>query len=46
MVTVEMVKGLEFDAILAVTVTMNENEKYMAYTRALDAFGVATDFLS
>lgn len=43
LVTVEMVKGLEFDAVLAVTDSMSENEKYIAFTRALDSLGVVPD---
>lgn len=34
--TVEECKGLEFDAALVVTNEMSVNEKYIAYTRALD----------
>lgn len=29
-------KGLEFDSVLVITDEMNENEKYIAYTRALN----------
>lgn len=41
LVTVEMVKGLEFDVVLAIGTEMTENEKYIAYTRALDLLAVA-----
>ena len=33
---VELVKGLEFDAVVAVIDDMSTNEQYVAYTRALD----------
>lgn len=33
---VEESKGLEFDAVIVLTNEMNENEKYISYTRALD----------
>lgn len=32
---VNQVKGLEFDEVVVVNDGMNENEKYVAYTRAL-----------
>ena len=34
-VTVEMSKGIEYDAVLVITEGMTTNEKYVAYTRAL-----------
>ena len=34
--SVELAKGLEFDAVVAVTDLMTEEEKYVAFTRALD----------
>ena len=34
--TAEQAKGLEFETVFAVTGRMSENEKYIAYTRALD----------
>ena len=36
LVTVEQAKGLEFETVFAITGRMSENEKYIAYTRALD----------
>lgn len=36
LMTVEQAKGLEFRTVFAVTGRMDENEKYIAYTRALD----------
>lgn len=36
LMTVEQAKGLEFETVFAVTGRMSENEKYIAYTRALD----------
>ena len=35
-ITPEMAKGLEFDAVVAVTQDFTDNERYIAYTRALD----------
>ena len=34
--TVENAKGLEFDAVVAISADMEVNEQYIAYTRALD----------
>ena len=34
--TVDQVKGLEFEAVIAVSGRMTNNEKYIAYTRALN----------
>ena len=34
--TAESVKGLEFDAVVAVVDSMTANEQYVSYTRALD----------
>ena len=34
--TVEQVKGLEFGTVFALSGRMSQNEKYIAYTRALD----------
>ena len=42
-ISVETAKGLEFDAVLVVTDSMTENEKYIAFTRALDRLVVVTD---
>ncbi len=39
--TVEMVKGLEFDHVLAIPQNMTDNEMYIAYTRALETLTVA-----
>ena len=36
LMTAEQAKGLEFETVFAVTGRMSENEKYIAYTRALD----------
>ena len=36
LMTVEQTKGLEFETVVAVSGRMSENEKYVAYTRALD----------
>ena len=36
LMTVDQVKGLEFDTVIAVAGRMSENEKYITYTRALD----------
>ena len=35
-ITVEEAKGLEFDAVLVIENQLNGNERYIAYTRALD----------
>ncbi len=45
-VSVEMVKGLEFDAVVAIVEGMSVNEKYVAYTRALDDLVVVRDVFS
>ena len=34
--TVEMVKGLEFECVVTISEHMTKNEKYIAYTRALE----------
>lgn len=36
LMTAEQAKGLEFETVFAVSGTMTQNEKYIAYTRALD----------
>lgn len=36
LMTVEQAKGLEFETVFAVSGRMSENEKYIAYTRALN----------
>ncbi len=41
-ITIEEAKGLEFDAVLVVDNYMNINEKYVAYTRALDNLIITT----
>ncbi len=41
-ITVEEAKGLEFDAVLVVDNYMNVNERYIAYTRALDNLVITT----
>lgn len=42
-VTVEIAKGLEFDAVVAVIDQMSDNEKYITFTRALDNLMVVRD---
>ncbi|WP_293693286.1 AAA family ATPase [uncultured Phascolarctobacterium sp.] len=37
---VETVKGLEFECVLALTDSMNDNEKYITFTRALSCLAV------
>ena len=39
--TVEMVKGMEFSSVFVVDINMNKREKYVAYTRALNKLVVA-----
>lgn len=39
--TVEMVKGMEFSSVFVVDIDMNKREKYVAYTRALNKLVVA-----
>lgn len=41
--SVEQAKGLEFDIVVAITDQMTENEKYIAYTRALDSLIVVRE---
>ena len=41
--TVEQAKGLEFDSVVVITDHMTNNEKYIAYTRALDTLIVVRD---
>ena len=41
---VREIKGLEFDNVFVVTESMNRNEKYIAYTRALKKLFVSSDF--
>lgn len=36
LMTIEQVKGLEFHTVFAITGRMSKNEKYIAYTRALE----------
>jgi len=43
MMTVEQAKGLEFNTVFAVSHNMGENEKYVAFTRALDCLYVFDD---
>lgn len=38
--SVEEVKGMEFDAVVVFTANMTDNEKYVAFTRALDCLYV------
>lgn len=43
LMTVEQAKGLEFNTVFAVSHHMGENEKYVAFTRALDCLYVFDD---
>lgn len=45
-ISVEMAKGLEFEAIVAIVDQMSNNEKYISYTRALDRLAVVRDNFS
>ena len=36
LITIDQAKGLEFETVFALSGTMTKNEKYIAYTRALD----------
>jgi len=45
LMTIDQVKGLEFEAVVAVSGRMSNNEKYIAYTRALDELYVFDDEL-
>lgn len=40
--SVQEAKGLEFETVLVDDIDMNENEKYVAYTRALDSLYVVS----
>lgn len=40
--SVQEAKGLEFETVLVDNIDMNENEKYVAYTRALDSLYVVS----
>ena len=40
--SVQEAKGLEFETVLVDDINMNENEKYVAYTRALDSLYVVS----
>ena len=42
-ISVETAKGLEFDAVVVITDSLTENEKYIAFTRALDRLIVVSD---
>ena len=42
-ITAETAKGLEFDTVVAVTDQMEDNEKYISYTRALERLYVVKD---
>lgn len=44
--SVEMAKGLEFEAVVAIVDQMSNNEKYISYTRALDRLAVVRDHFS
>lgn len=41
LITIKQAKGLEFGTVIAFSARMTENEKYIAYTRALDELYVA-----
>lgn len=45
-VSVEIAKGLEFEAVVAIVDQMSHNEKYISYTRALDKLAVVRDEFS
>ena len=40
--SVQEAKGLEFETVIVDDIDMNENEKYVAYTRALNSLYVIT----
>ena len=42
-ISVETAKGLEFDTVVVITDSLTENEKYIAFTRALDHLIVVSD---
>lgn len=42
-VSVEMAKGLEFEYVVAVTDQMSDNERYVSFTRAMEALVVVPD---
>ncbi len=42
-ISVETAKGLEFDIVVVITDSLTENEKYIAFTRALDRLIVVSD---
>lgn len=42
-ISVEMAKGLEFNAVLAIVDQMDDNEQYVAFTRALDVLYITRD---
>lgn len=44
--SVEIAKGLEFEAVVAIVDQMSNNEKYISYTRALDSLSVVRDNFS
>lgn len=44
--SVEIAKGLEFEAVVAIVDQMSNNEKYISYTRALDYLTVVRDKFS
>ena len=46
LMTVEQAKGLEFETVFAVSGRMSSNEKYIAYTRALDELYVYDDVVN
>lgn len=45
-ISVETAKGLEFEAAVVIVDHMSNNEKYIAYTRALDQLTVVRDLFS
>ncbi|MGN1021293.1 MAG: hypothetical protein ACI4O7_13085 [Aristaeellaceae bacterium] len=42
-ISVEMAKGLEFEYVVVVTDQMSENERYVAFTRAMEALVVVNE---
>ncbi len=45
-VSVELAKGLEFEAVVVIADQMSDNEKYISYTRALEQLCVVRDEFS
>ena len=43
--TISQVKGIEFDSVIVFDNDMTENEKYIAYTRALNELYIVNDII-